>query len=186
MELIVAVDSEWGIGYKGELLARVRDDLRNFKALTEGKTVILGSNTLATFPGGKPLKGRKNLVLHPSPDYTVEGAEVVHSLEELYAYVDAHPEQTFVVIGGASVYRQLLPRCTRAYVTKFERVFEKDVYFEDLDADPAWKQVFCGEVRYSNAETDTVGDMPYRYTVYERRPARRRGRRQKVAEDAEK
>ena len=84
MKLVVAVDQEWGIGNKGDLLARVRADLLHFKELTLGKTVILGSNTLATFPGGKPLKNRKNLVLNPSADYHVEGATVVHSLDELF------------------------------------------------------------------------------------------------------
>lgn len=73
MKLVVAVDSEWGIGYRGDLLARVRADLRRFRSLTEGKVVILGSNTLATFPGGRVLKNRVNLVLHPDADYRPEG-----------------------------------------------------------------------------------------------------------------
>lgn len=68
MNVIVAVDSEWGIGYKGDLLARVKEDLQNFARLTTGKTVILGSNTLATFPGGRVLKDRRNIVLNPDPN----------------------------------------------------------------------------------------------------------------------
>ena len=84
MNVIVAVDSEWGIGYKGDLLARVKEDLQNFARLTTGKTVILGSNTLATFPGGRVLKDRRNIVLNPDPEYAPEGAVVVHSLEELF------------------------------------------------------------------------------------------------------
>ena len=81
MKLVVAVDKEWGIGYRGDLLARVRADLQHFRALTEGKVVILGSNTLATFPGGRVLKNRTNLVLHPEESYRPEGAVVLHSLD---------------------------------------------------------------------------------------------------------
>ncbi len=168
MKLIVAVDREWGIGNKGELLARVRADLRNFREVTKGKTVILGSNTLATFPGGKPLKDRVNVVLHPDADYRPEGAVVVHSLEELMVYTGNHPEEEFIVIGGASVYRQLLPYCDTAYVTKFDASFEKDVYFENLDDRPEWKQVFEGEIQISDANTDSIGGMPFRFTEYRR------------------
>ena len=84
MKFIVAVDKEWGIGYKGDLLARVRADLKNFQLLTKEKIVVYGSNTLATFPGGRVLKNRTNIVLNPSPDYKPEGAIVVHSLDELF------------------------------------------------------------------------------------------------------
>ena len=166
MELIVAVDREWGIGNKGCLLAHVRADLRHFKALTEGKTVILGSNTLSTFPGGKPLKNRKNIILHPSADYAVEGAQILHSLDDLLVYVRAHPEERFVVIGGASVYRQLFPYCSTAYVTKFDKSFEKDVYFEDLDKHPDWALTEIGETQISSPETDTEKDLSFRFCVY--------------------
>ena len=81
MKLIVAVDKEWGIGNKGDLLARIRADLLNFRDLTSGKVVILGSNTLATFPGGKALKNRTNIVLHPSQDYKFENTTDVHSID---------------------------------------------------------------------------------------------------------
>ena len=166
MELIVAVDREWGIGCKGDLLARVRGDLRHFRELTDGKTVIYGSNTLLTFPGGKPLKNRKNIVLHPDPAFAVEGALVVHSIPELLACTEAHKDEKYVVIGGASVYRQLLPYCSFAYVTKFDRSFEKDVYFEDLDKNPDWSLLMCKAPLVSHGDTDTVDGMPYRYTVY--------------------
>ena len=83
MKLIVAVDKEWGIGNKGDLLARIRADLMNFKSLTSGKVVVLGSNTLATFPGGKALKNRINIVLHPSEEYHPDNTTVVHSIDQL-------------------------------------------------------------------------------------------------------
>lgn len=143
MNVVVAVDSEWGIGYKGDLLARVKEDLQNFARLTTGKTVILGSNTLATFPGGRVLKDRQNIVLNPDVSYAPEGAVVVHSLDELFEKLDelkkaGLKDEDVFVIGGASVYKQMLPYCNKAYITKFEQSFEKDVYFPNLDEMAEW------------------------------------------------
>lgn len=146
MNVIVAVDKEWGIGYKGDLLARVKEDLQNFARLTTGKTVILGSNTLATFPGGRVLKDRNNIVLNPDENYAPEGAIVAHSLDELFGLLEEMKngglsEEDIFVIGGASVYRQMLPYCTKAYITKFTSSFKKDVYFPNLDEMSDWKIV---------------------------------------------
>lgn len=168
MKLIVAVDKEWGIGYKGDLLARVRADLMNFKDLTSGKTVILGSNTLSTFPGGKALKNRTNIVLHPSPDYHPDNTVVVHSIDELLNKVKDYDSDDVFVIGGASVYRQLLPYCDTAYVTKFDKSFEKDVYFPNLDEDPSWKMVWSGGQQISDPEKDTEKDLIFYFTEYNR------------------
>ena len=85
MFIIASADRNYGIGNRGGLLCRVSADMKNFRALTEGKTVILGSKTLATFPGGRPLKNRRNIIMSRRQEYTVEGAEVVHSLEERLA-----------------------------------------------------------------------------------------------------
>ena len=169
MKLIVAVDKEWGIGYKGDLLIRVKGDLQYFKQFTLGKTVIYGSNTLATFPGGKPLPKRNNILLHPDPAYTVEGALVLHSIDEFLNYAETHSEEEFVVIGGASVYRQLLPFCDTALVTKFDGNFPKDVYFENLDRDPAWALAEESETMCTDPETDTVAGLSYKFTVYKRK-----------------
>lgn len=169
MKLIVAVDREWGIGYKGDLLARVRADLLHFRQLTTGKIVVLGSNTLSTFPGGKVLKNRTNLVLHPDKAYQPADAVVVHSLDELFATLQAYPTDEVFVIGGASVYRQLLPYCDTAYVTRFDRSLEKDVYFPNLDADGDWALTDVGEEQYSDPTTDTVSDLPFRFLEYRRK-----------------
>lgn len=128
MNLIVAVDKEWGIGYKGDLLVRSKEDLKNFAALTTGKVVILGSNTLATFPGGRVLKNRVNIVLHPSEDYAPEGAIVAHSIEEAVSISNQYPSEDVFVIGGASVYKQMLPYCNKAYVTKFDKSYVSIYY----------------------------------------------------------
>ena len=134
MDLIVAVDANWAIGRGGDQLVYLKEDLKRFKALTMGRAVILGRKTLATFPGGRPLKGRTNLILSRDPDFAPEGAQVFHDVESLLAHAPADS----VVIGGASVYAALLPWCDTAHVTRIHAAYEADVWFPDLDADPAW------------------------------------------------
>lgn len=135
MNAIVAVDENWGIGRGGDQLCYISADLKHFKALTTAHPVILGRKTLATFPGGRPLPGRRNLILSRDPAFTIVGAEVYHDLESLLA---AASVDSFV-IGGGSVYRALLPYCETVYVTKIMSTFEADTFFPDLDADPAWQ-----------------------------------------------
>lgn len=135
MNVIVAVDENWGIGRNGELLARISADLRRFKALTTGHAVILGRKTLQTFPGGKPLPGRENLIMSTKMDAAPEGARVFRDLDSLLA---AAPEDAFV-IGGETVYRELLPYCEKVYVTKIHKTFDADAFFPDLDALDGWK-----------------------------------------------
>ena len=169
MKLVVAVDKEWGIGNKGDLLARVRADLMNFKELTSEKVVILGSNTLATFPGGRALKNRINIVLHPSEEYHPENTTVVHSIDHLIEEIKKYNTDDVFVIGGASVYRQLLPYCDTAYVTKFDKSFEKDVYFPNLDEDSQWELVWTGEKQVSDTERDTEAGLEFYFTEYKRK-----------------
>ena len=146
MNLIVAVDENWAIGKGGDQLVYIGADLKRFKELTTGHPVILGRKTLATFPGGRPLKNRRNLILSATPDYTVEGAEVYADLDSLLA---SAPEDSFI-IGGESVYRALLDRCDTAYVTKIHAAFPADRYFPDLDASPHWTTTEEGPVLEEN------------------------------------
>ena len=134
MNLIVAVDENWAIGKGGDQLVYISADLKRFKELTTGHPVILGRKTLATFPGGRPLKNRRNLILSATPGYAVDGAEVFADTQSLLANA---PEDAFV-IGGESVYRVLLDRCDTAYVTKIHASFPADRYFPDLDSHPDW------------------------------------------------
>ncbi len=168
MKLVVAVDNEWGIGNKGELLARVRADLRYFQSLTKGNVVILGSKTLSTFPGGRVLKDRINIVLSRNPDYSPEGAIMVRSLDELFEKIKAYDSDSVYVIGGAKVYSQLLPYCDTAYVTKFEKSFDKDACFDNLDDSSEWNLVEVGEAQKTDPETDTEPDMTFRFCIYKR------------------
>ena len=135
MNLIVAVDRNWAIGRDGHQLVYLSEDLKHFKALTTGHPVILGRKTLATFPGGRPLKGRRNMILSRSPGFAPEGAEVFQNLPAL---LEAAPEDAFV-LGGASVYAALLDRCGTAYVTRIEASFPgPDCFFPNLDRLPQW------------------------------------------------
>lgn len=158
MNVIVAVDQNWAIGKDGDQLVYLSEDLKRFKALTTGHPVILGRKTLATFPGERPLKGRRNLILSRSAGFAPEGAEVFSDVEALRA---AAPEDSFV-IGGASVYRQLLPWCDTAYVTKIDRTFPADCYFPDLEQDPAWERT------EESAPLEQDG-IVYRYLTYRRK-----------------
>ena len=157
MELIVNVSAEWGIGMGDRLLVAIRADLRRFRELTMGKTVILGRKTLQTFPGGRPLRGRRNLILSANPGLEVPGAEVVHDLSELFAALS--PDEEAVVIGGESIYRQLLPYCERARVTKSYVNYPADRFFPDLDLLPNWHMESEGEMLEENG-------VQFRYVDY--------------------
>ena len=135
MKLIAAVDEHWALGKGGDQLVYISQDLKRFKTLTTGHPVILGRKTMATFPGGRPLKGPRNLILSRDPAFAPEGGEVYPSLEQLVATA---PADSFVV-GGASVYAALLPYCDTAHITRIDAVFPADKFFPDLDADPAWQ-----------------------------------------------
>ena len=158
MDAIVAVYSDWGIGAKGTQPVVLKADRKLFKELTDGLTVIVGRKTLEDFPGGKPLKNRRNIVVSRS-DIQVEGATVAHSLEEAVELVG--DERSFV-IGGASVFKQFFPVLDRVYVTKIDLCPESDSFFPNLDDDPAWIMVDAGEELCENG-------INYRFTCYERR-----------------
>lgn len=160
MNVIVAVDENWGIGRNGELLARISADLRRFKALTTGHAVILGRKTLQTFPGGKPLPGRENLIMSTTMDAAPEGARVFRDLDSLLDYA---PEDAFV-IGGETVYRELLPYCEKVYVTKIHKTFDSDAFFPDLDALSGWKVTEKEDPLEENG-------VRFSYVTYEREEA---------------
>ena len=169
MKLVVAVDKNWAIGNKGGLLAHVRADLKYFQSLTKGNTVILGSKTLETFPNGAPLKNRQNIILSRRADFSPEGATVVRSIDELLELLKEYDTETVFVIGGSTVYDQLLDYCDTAYVTKFDKAFEADAYFKNLDESPEWVLDSVGEKQTSNPETDTEPNMEFTFCTYKRK-----------------
>ena len=157
MNVIAAVDQNWAIGKDGDQLCYLSADLKRFQALTTGHAVILGRKTLSTFPGGRPLKNRRNLILSRNAAFAPEGAEVFSGMEDL---LKAAPPDAFV-IGGESVYKALLPYCDKAYITKIDRAWPADAFFPDLDADPAWQVTEEGEWQ------DHEG-LAFCYVTYER------------------
>lgn len=158
MNAIVAVDEHWAIGNEGQLLERISADLRRFKALTTGHPVILGRKTLQTFPGGKPLPGRENLIMSTTMDAAPEGAKVFRTLDDLLAYA---PADSFV-IGGESVYRALLPYCDAVYLTRIHRSYPADAFFPDLDAAKEW------EITASEGPLEEKG-VEFSYLTYTKR-----------------
>ena len=133
MKAIVCVDKNWGIGKDGDLLFHIREDLQNFKKVTTGHPIIYGRKTLETFPGKKPLPGRDNYILSRDKNLEVEGATVIHSIEELPDIPD------LIVIGGASVYEQLINYCNSAIVTLVdEEVKGADAFFPNLEEKEGW------------------------------------------------
>lgn len=161
LEAVVAVYSDWGIGAEGTQPVTLRSDRRHFRELTRGAAVIVGRRTLADFPGGAPLPGRTNLVLSRGAA-DIPGAVLVRSPEE--ALAEAAKQGRCFVIGGAQVYRALFPHIDRVYVTKLDINPHSDVFFPDLDADPA----FTVAAESERMEENGVG---YRFLTYVRRPA---------------
>lgn len=135
MELIVAVYDDWGIGRDGTQPVALSADRKFFRETTKGACVIVGRKTLGDFPGGKPLPNRVNVVLTRG-EKTMDGTVVCHSPEEAMEYTRQYPR--VMVIGGGSVYRQMLPYCDKAYITKVHACPVSDTYFPNLDEDPAW------------------------------------------------
>ena len=158
MDAIVAVYADWGIGADGTQPVTVREDRKHFRALTDGAAVIVGRKTLADFPGGQPLKGRHNIVLSASAP-EIPGAELVRSTEE--AVEAAERQERCLVIGGASVYRQLFPYISRVFVTQIDVSPVSDSFFPDLDADPGWTMTEAGPWQEEDG-------LRYRFCTYER------------------
>jgi len=162
MNLIVAVDANWAIGNKNQLLVRIPNDMKQFRQMTSGKVVVLGRKTLETFPQGLPLKNRTNIILSGNKDYRVKDAVVVHSVEELFEELKQYPAEDVYVIGGDSVYKQLLPYCNVAHVTKIDHAYEADSFFPNLDQDPAWEIT-------ADSEEQVYFDITYQFVKYERK-----------------
>ena len=136
MELIVAVYDDWGIGKDGTQPVALSADRKFFRETTRGAMVIVGRRTIADFPGQKPLPGRVNVALTRSSK-EIPGFTVCTSPEEAAAL--AATAQRAMVIGGGSIYQQMLPLCDTAYVTKVHAQPESDTFFPNLDTDPAWE-----------------------------------------------
>ena len=161
MNLIAAVDKNWAIGYQNKLLTSIPEDMKFFRQTTTGKVVVMGRKTLESFPGKKPLKNRTNIVLTKNPSYQPEGAIVVHNEDELREELKKYDSEDIFVIGGESIYRQLLDECDKAYITKIEYAYTADAYFPNLDEKEEWKIT-------AESEEHTCFDLEYFFLTYEK------------------
>ena len=159
MNLIVAVDKNWGIGFENKLLVSIPDDMKFFRETTTGKVVVMGRKTLESFPGGRPLKNRTNIVLTKNRNYKADGAIVVHTLEDLRAELKKYPSEDIYVIGGASIYEALLDDCDVAHITKIDYAYRADTFFPNLDEKPEWRGV-------ADSDEQTYFNLEYRFYKY--------------------
>ena len=136
MNIIVAVDKNYGIGLNGGLLFSIPEDMAYFRTMTRVKTVIMGRKTLESLPGGKPLKDRRNIVFSRDSAFAVPGVEKVSSVDELIALVGE--EEDAFVMGGEAIYRILLPYCKRAYITMVDAEAKADRFFPNIEQIEGW------------------------------------------------
>ena len=157
---IVAIDDNWGIGYKGNLLASIPGDLKHFKELTTGNPVVMGRKTWDSLPK-KPLPGRWNIVITNNQQHNQEAS--FWSLYYIKLYMLLHQDYDYFIIGGSAIYSQLLSFCDYIYITKIYKSFENvDTYFPNLDKDPSWEGCAVSEkLRYK--------DLLYQFWEYKRK-----------------
>lgn len=161
MNIIAAVDKNWAIGLGNKLLVSIPQDMKFFRETTKGNIVAMGRKTLESFPGGQPLKNRTNVVLTTDKNYKANGVVLVHSVEEMKEELQKYPSEDVYIIGGESVYRQMLPYCDKAYITKIDHAYHADTYFPDLNQDPEWEMTKI-------SDEQTYFDLEYVFTIYER------------------
>ena len=161
MNIIASADQNWAIGKDNQLLIRIPDDMKRFRQMTTGHVVVMGRKTLESFPNQAPLKDRVNIVMTTNPSYQPKGVVIVHSVEELKEELKKYNTQDVYVIGGDSIYRQLLDLCDTAYITKIGYAYAADAYLPNLEERDDWK--LCEE-----SEEQTYFDVIYSYQTYRR------------------
>ena len=158
MKAIVAVDKNWGIGKKNDLLFSLPADMKYFREKTSGKVVVMGSNTLKSFPNGKPLKNRTNIVLFPGGEQR-DDCIIVQSLDELKLELKKYNPEDIFIIGGAMFYKTMLPYCSEVLVTKVDADGGAEVFYENLDKMENWSCI-------SSEEPIETNGLIIRFTIY--------------------
>ncbi|MEG0963465.1 MAG: dihydrofolate reductase [Lachnospiraceae bacterium] len=162
MNLIAAVDKNWAIGRNNKLLINIPEDMKFFRKTTTGKVVVMGRKTLESFPNGLPLKNRVNIVLTSDLNYKVKDAIMVHSLEALLEELKKYHSEDIYVIGGESIYRQLVDLCDVAHITKIDYEYLADSYFPNLDEKEEWEVT-------ADSEEQTFFDLEFYFVKYEKK-----------------
>ena len=161
MNLIAAVDKNWAIGRRGQLLVSIPGDQQLFRQETVGKVIVMGRKTLESLPGGQPLAGRTNVVLTRDPGFQKKGCEIFHSLGDALEYLKQFASEDVYVIGGAEIYEQFLPYCDTAHITWIDYEYEADCWFPDLDRAPGWTVTAV-------SDEQTYFDLCYEFRRYEK------------------
>lgn len=168
MKAIVAVTNNWGIGKDNQLLVSIPEDMKFFRTKTANAIVIMGRKTLESFPGGRPLKNRVNIVITRDSSYAPDGVVIVHDVDEAVRkaeeiraadLLEDGAEREIFVIGGASIYGQMADLCDTIYVTKVDMECEADAFFPDLDSRSGW--IIAG-----STETAEYEGLKYRFVTY--------------------
>lgn len=163
MILIFAVDKNWNIGFGGRMLADLPEDLKRFRKITEGNIVIMGRKTLEAIPGQNPLPNRINIVVTRNKEFDNKGFHIVNDLDNLIPLlkeINPDNEMKVFVTGGETIVRQLMPYCSKAYITKIDKSFEEtDTCIPNLDLDKTWKIANESEIYSQN-------DLKYKYVDY--------------------
>ena len=159
ISIIVAIAGNMAIGYNNCLLCHISDDLRRFKALTSGHTVVMGRKTFESLPK-RPLPNRRNVVVTSSETFDSCGAEVVHSVDEALAILS--PDDENFIMGGATIYKQFLPYADKLYVTWIHQDFQADTFFPPIDSS------LFSQVSQSPVQTDQSNGIRFSYAEYSR------------------
>lgn len=161
MNVIAAADKNCGIGFKGDLLVKIPEDMKYFRKMTIGKVCVMGRKTLESFPGGKPLPDRVNIVLSSSKREEKDGVIWVKDIAELFDELKKYSEEDVFVIGGGTVYSMLIPYCHRAYITEINNSFEADTYIFDFKNSSDWRLKEKGDIKNHNG-------IEFSFDVYEK------------------
>ena len=162
--MIACADENWGIGFENRLLVHIPEDMRFFRDMTLGSVVVMGRKTLESLPGGRPLEGRRNLVLTRNPSYQAVGVQTAPGIQALMQELSFCESKNIYVIGGASIYRQMLDFCDTAYITKVARAYQADAFLPNLDVQGGWRLAAS-----SGAQFSPDAGVEYRFLRYERR-----------------
>ena len=161
---IVAVDENWGIGFNGELLEKIPEDMKFFKELTTGNTVVMGRKTWDSLPI-KPLPNRGNFIISREVPLLMENKAIRMNLDMIKDTMEANKDENYFIIGGGQIYKELLPLCDRVYVTKIFKSHENvDTYFPDLDEPEMWDTWRVTE----QSEVKVYNDIMYQFWTYDR------------------
>lgn len=162
MKIVVSVDRNWAIGKDNKLLVRIPSDMQQFRNLTIGNVVIMGRKTFDSLPNHEPLEGRKNIILTRDENYTARGVEVAHSVDELMDMIADVDTDSVFVIGGATIYEQLLDKCDEAIITYIDYEYQADTFFPNLEEREEWELV-------EESDEKTYFDLEYYFRTYKRK-----------------